>query len=715
MNKDDITNNIHSYKHEDASSLEEINLRDYLRVIAHRKWLIVAFFLVTVILATIHTFKQNPIFQAGATIRIYKEAPKILSFEEVVSSKGQDDSFFNTECEVLKSRALAERVIEKLGLDRHPEFVGEDRGEASYKKDDERETAKMKSLIDSFSGKIKIERKRNSELISIKAETRFPELSAEIANTLTEEYIDKNLESRVLTTRGATAEIHKQLNETKKKLEDSEKRVYAYAKENAIIAMEKSQSVILDKIAAIAEKLTESEANRIAKEVEFLQVQSHGLSALSLTEDKILGQLGLKHAELVANYSRDLSRHKEDHPLLISMKNQINALEEKMEKAIRAAYLDAVDKEKGLRQHFEELKRENNLLEEKSIGYRVLMRDVEADIQLYGGLLQRMKEATVSSEIKTTNIQIIDRAVVPTAPIKPKKKQDILLSMIVGLTMGIGLAFVIEYLDNTIKGPDDVEQYLKSPLLGIVSKLDSDKGGLSDRLIVKANPKSIVAEAFRDIRTNLIFSFSGGNKGRIILLSSAIPSEGKSFISSNIAVAMAQAGKRVLLIDSDLRKPTLNKYFDAKKEPGLTNILVAEEGLESVIQHSIIPHLSFMSCGPIPPNPSELLGSPKMEELLKDVREKFDWIFLDSPPEASVTDANILNNKADGAIIVVKVGAASKEHIRKTISQFNEIQHKVIGVVLNMVDFSKRGYYYKYGYYSKYGYYGEKEKAESVT
>ncbi|MCF6159563.1 MAG: polysaccharide biosynthesis tyrosine autokinase [wastewater metagenome] len=703
MNKSNAVDKTHSYRQDDISELDEINLRDYWRIAVHRKWLIISLFSIVVLLATIYTFKQTPIFQAVSTIRIYKEAPKVLSFEEVVSSK-QDTDFYNTECDILKSRSLAERVIKKLKLDQHPEFVGKDK-----EKDNVDETTKMKKLVDAFLKRITIEHKRNSELVNIKAETSIPTLSAVIANTLTKEYIDKNMESKVLTTRGATEEIYKQLEETKKNLKESEKRLYAYAQENDIVAMEERQGVILDKITTIAQKLTEAEADRITKEVEFLQLQNNGLSAVNLADNENLGKLELTHAELVADYSTKHIRYKEDHPILVSLKRQIGVLEEKIEKVIRTAYLEAIDKEKGLQRHLEELKRENNLLEEKSIGYRVLERDVTANTQLYEGLLQRMKEAAVSSEIKTTNIQIVDNAAVPTAPIKPNKKLNVLLSMIVGLTMGVGLAFFIEYLDNTIKGPDDVEQHLKIPLLGIVNKLEVEKGGLPDRLIVKTTPQSVVAEAIRDIRTNLIFSFSGGDTGRIIVISSTIPFEGKSFVSSNLAIAMAQAGKKVLLIDSDLRKPTLNKYFDTKREPGITNVLVAEAGLESVVHNSIVPNLSFMSCGPIPPNPSELLGSPRMEEFLRDAREKFDWIFLDSPPESSVTDSNILNNMADGSIIVVKVNTASRDHIRKTISQFNENQPKVIGVVLNMVDFKKRGYYYRYGYYSRYRYYREEE------
>lgn len=718
MDNTNITsmNKTASFKYDDALSSEEIHLRDYWRIVLRRKWMIIAFFFVTVIMITIYTFKQKPVYQGVATIRIYKEAPKILSFEEVVNTDiygyGQEESFYNTECEVLKSRSLAERVIRKLHLDRHPEFVS-DETKQEWKDQDIDETMKMKILVDVFLSKMDIQHIRNSELVKIKMKTNSPELSARIANTLAEEYVDKNLEDKVLITRGATEEIQKQLAETKRRLEESEKRLYAYAQENDIVAMKKRQSVILNKIEDIAEKLTEAEADRIAREVQFLQLQNNGISALNLMSSNSIGELGLTHAELTANYVKELSRFKDGHPELISLKKQIDFLEDKIRTIIRTAYLEAIGREKALRQHLEELKRENNLLEEKSIGYRVLERDMETNIQLYEGLLQRMKEAAVSSEIKTTNIQIVDRAVPPSKPIKPRKKLNILLSMIVGLTMGVCIAFFFEYLDNTIKGPDDIEQHLKVPLFGIVSKIDTENKSLSDTLILKNDPRSIAAEAIRNIRTSLLFSFANGNRGRLILTSSTVPWEGKSFFSSNIAIAMAEAGKKVLLVDTDLRKPSLNRYFNVRREPGITNFLVGEDEIESVIQDSIFPNLSFIACGPIPPNPSELLGSPKMEEFLKMVSDRFDWVFLDSPPEISVTDANILNNMVDGTILVIESGRTSRDYIRKTISRFNEIQPKVIGAVLNMLDITKQGYYY-HSYYYKYKYYEEEKEATSV-
>ncbi|KHE92722.1 MAG: Succinoglycan biosynthesis transport protein, partial [Candidatus Scalindua brodae] len=608
-----------SFYNGETAFLEEINLRDYFRVVMHRKWVIMAIFSITVLLVTLYTFKQKPVFQAVTTIRIYKDAPKVLSFEDVVNTGGGLADFYKTECEVLQSRTLAKRVINRLRLDLHPEFIAK----LKTKESDADKPVSVEKLVTIFLNMINIELVRNSQLVKLKAETGSPGLCVSIVDTLADEYIKKNLEDKVLTTTGATGEIGKQLKEIKKRIEDSEKELYKYARQNDIVAMDASQNIFMKELITISEELTKAEAVRIAKEVRFLAVQnSDDLSSLpGITDNVLINELKLEYTKLQAKYAGELDRVKEDYPLVQRMKaekdfieQQINSEQGWVAKAIKAEYQEAVGKERGLRQRLEELKRENNELEGKSIGYKVLKREVDANTLLYEGLLQRMKEAAVSSEIKTTNIQVVDKAVLPTTPIKPKKKLNVLLSMIVGLTLGTGIAFFLEYLDNTIKSADDVEKHLKSTVLGVLEKVAVDKDEVQNfDLISHELPMSTFAEAVRNVRTGIMLS-STDNPKKIILVTSTTPGEGKTFVAGNLAIVIAKTGKKTLIVDCDFRKPRVHKAFNIETMPGLSNHFVGEGDLDLIIKPTAIPNLSVITCGLIPPNPSEMLGSHSMEQ-----------------------------------------------------------------------------------------------------
>ncbi len=722
MSRDSFQNQIEDPSNYDreASSLDEIHLRDYFRVVMHRKWIIVSVFAITVLLVTLYTFKQKPTFQAVTTIRIYKESPKVLSFEEVMSSEGNLVNFYKTECEVLKSRTLAERVVNRLRLDLHPAFIGE----RKMKDSDVNKPVSEDKLVNTLLGMIKIELVRNSQLVDLKIETGYPGLCVSIADTLATEYVMKNLEDKVLTTSGATDEIVKQLETIKIRIEDSEKKLYKYARENDIVAMDASQSMILKELTTISGELTMAEAERISKEIRFLAVQnSDDLSSLpGIADNELINELKLTYTRLDAKYASELGRVKEGHPLVQRLKTEKDLIERQIKdeqgwvaKAIKAQYQEAVGKEKGLRQHLEELKRENNQLEGKSIGYKVLKREVDANTQLYEGLLQRMKEATVSSEIKTTNIQIVDKAVLPVIPIKPKKKLNVLLSMIVGLTLGTGFVFFLEYIDNTIKGTDDVEKYLNSTVLGVLEKVVVEKDEVQNfDTISHEMPKSTFAEAVRNIRTSIMLS-STDNPKKLLLVTSTTPSEGKTFVAGNLAIVIAKTGKKTLIVDCDFRKPRVHKAFNIETMPGLSNHFVGEGDLDTIIKPTGIPNLSVITCGLIPPNPSEMLGSHSMEQFCEEIKERFDTIILDTPPSMAVTDTVVLSNMVDGIIYVIKSGKVAKETAKRSLSQFVGKKADVLGIVMNSVDVTKGGYYqYGYGYGYGYGVDADKKKKKGI-
>jgi capsular exopolysaccharide family len=354
-------------------------------------------------------------------------------------------------------------------------------------------------------------------------------------------------------------------------------------------------------------------------------------------------------------------------------------------------------------------KKEALNLNQKQIKYDVLKREADTTRALFESLLKRAKEATLTEGLNVTNIVVVDPARVPETPVKPKKAQNILLALITGFTLGIGLAFFLEYLDNTIKTPDEVERYLKIPLLGVVgSFLTNSPDPKKKEMITQVEPKSTIAEAFRTIRTNLLFSSPDVEK-KVLLITSVLPLEGKTVLASNLAITFATMGKNVLLIDADLRRPRIHAVFDLERGKGLSALLI---GGESTIKNTDIPSLKVITSGALPPNPAELLNSKKMKELIERARAQYDLIIIDSPPILSVTDPAILATFSDGTVVTIRASSTPRPAIKKGIQQLSEVGGKVLGCVLNDVNFEKESYYYSnYRYYYHYYYhaYGEEE------
>ncbi|MCP4411456.1 MAG: polysaccharide biosynthesis tyrosine autokinase [Gammaproteobacteria bacterium] len=322
-----------------------------------------------------------------------------------------------------------------------------------------------------------------------------------------------------------------------------------------------------------------------------------------------------------------------------------------------------------------------------------------------------MKETDITGELQSTNIRIVDYAETPRASIKPRKKRNVLLGAILGLFVGVGLAFFLEYLDNTIKRPEDVEQYLDIQLLGIIEKVGT-KVSPSD-LITHELPKSVIAEAFRSVRTGVMFSLID-KPSKLIMVTSAVQGEGKTFIASNLAYSVAQTGKKTLLVDTDLRKPRLNEVFKVERKPGLSNHLIGVDNFDSIVKATSTPDLSIITCGIIPPNPSEILESTSLEKFCDTVRDKFDIVIFDTPPAMTVTDAVVLSKNMDGVILTIKSGSTAKNTVKRCISKLTSSKCEVLGAIINYVDIVKGGYYYHYyAHYYKYGYTSEKEFQEA--
>jgi capsular exopolysaccharide synthesis family protein len=420
----------------------------------------------------------------------------------------------------------------------------------------------------------------------------------------------------------------------------------------------------------------------------------------------------------VALYNRmsELSnRYGQNHPQMIAIQSELDELQKRKLKesegvinSLRNNYQLALARERSLKGAFEKQKAESLDLNKKAVQFGVLKRQAESSRQMYELLIRRFKETSLTEEMKTGNIRIIDKAEIPKVPVKPNKKRNMLLALAVGLSMGIGLAFLIEYLDNTVKLPEEVKDHLGVTFLGPIPTFDTREKtkDLSADLIAFHSPKSTTSESFRGVRTGILYA-SPDAAPKVILITSAEPAEGKTLCAANLAVVMAQSGSKVLLLDCDMRRPRIHTLFEEKREKGLSNILIGEASFGDTVFRSEVENLDVLFCGPIPPNPSELLGSKRMKVFIEELRKRYDRILIDSPPITAVTDSVVLSQLADGVVIIIRTGHTARQVLKTAVSRLQAVNAQILGAVLNSVSTRKDSYYY-YQYY--YYYYGDDDK-----
>ncbi|MFQ5455340.1 MAG: GumC family protein [Nitrospirota bacterium] len=651
----------------------EKHLRDYLKVIFKRKWISITFFFIVVTTVTIGTFSMKPLYKATTQLLIERENSNIVSIQEVLAVDATTTDYYQTQYEILKSKNIAARVIEKLKLSEHPEFnkITDSKKigllDSIFTKKDSTNrgdnTIQKRELTSSFLNRLKIEPVKNSRLVNISYESYNPELAAKIANAISEEYIGYSIEMKTNASQQAVEWLKKRVEEMEVKVRDSEESLERYKESipGHILTEMKSKNSIAE-----MEMRPEVVKNR------FIQ---------NLREEEIT--LSSQLSELSQKYGPR-------HPKMIQLSSELSSLRKEIRHEIK--------------------KLVGAIKIEESSKYLLLKREVDTNRQLYEILLKRLKETILTENIPRSNYQIVYKAAMPQYPVRPKKRLNIILSIITGITGGIGLAFFFEYLDNTVKGPEDIERYIKLPLLGIVQSGVRSTHKSSDEsieTITHTSPKSSFAESYRTIRTGILLS-SIEKRPKTLLVTSSGPVEGKTTTSTNTAIAMSQLGGDVLLLDADLRRPRIHKIFNLENSTGLSTILIRESDTFSTIKNTNISNLFVITSGPMPPNPAELLGSQRMKEVLSEFGQRFKRIIIDSPPLISVTDSPILSTIADGTILVIKGGYTTKDVVITGKKRLEDVNSNIIGVILNNLDMTTSSYYY--GYSSYYYYYGEEDK-----
>ena len=714
----------------------ERHLSDYLMVLRKHLWLIASSVLAIVTIVTIQTFRMQPIYDATARIEIDRENTNILPFSGTESYDIYEDleQYIETQSKILTSQTLASLTIKSLKLDQDQRFGGHPR-EPSTVEVAQANTGAPSSALWIFLGGISVKRVPNSRLLDVTFSTGDPKLAAQIVNVHVANFIEQNFQSRYEATMQASNWLSGQLDELKAKVENSEDARIEYERANQIWTIDEKQDITTQKLADINKELTEAEAERINKEAVYELAQAGNFDAIPSVRGNPLIQDMLKQENtLSAQYADALNLYGPKFPKVVRLEEQIKELDQQVihEKTnvanqIEAEYRGSRQHEMLLEQALTRQKAEASAMADKMVQYNIIKRESEANKQLYDGLLQKLKEAGITAGLKSSNIRVVDPALLPTAPSKPQKMRNIGLAVLVGLVGGIGLALLREYMDNTVKNPGDIEALGRLPSLAVVPAFVSAnghsqsslqkllKGPMSNgnehraELVSHLEPQSQMSEAFRALRTSLLLS-QADRPPQVILVTSALPHEGKTTAAVNLSVTLAQLGDKTLLVDGDLRKPGVSAALGMAdgKHPGLSSYLAGVSSLDLVtVMHSSIGNLAVIPTGPIPPNPADLLSSHRLNEMVAELRNQFKFIVIDSPPILAATDAVILSVAADGVLLVVRSGETPKEAFVRTRDLLMSVKCHILGVVLNAVDSKAHDYYYSYRYYpyayKKYG------------
>jgi exopolysaccharide transport family protein len=729
--------------------MKNVNLQDYLRVVLKHRWTIATVFAVVFVSVLIFTFTATPIYMGTARVIIEKENPKVVSMQEVMTVDSSGLDYYQTQYKIIESRSVAREVVRRLKLDQHEEFVPKPKEGlfydivyfvpntigyiASLFKTDEaaKKTKSDSAIVDAFLQRVKVTPIRNSRLVDIGFEAKSPYMSAKIANTLAKAYIDNNLETKLRATQDAVAWLEGQIVTERKKVEEAEQALLRYKEQKGIVTDFSTdvETITAQKLAEINKQVVEATSRRVEAETRYRQAADirHSPEKLDsvpdVIRDELIRDIKKQEVEIQKRMSELSKKYGARHPQILALQEELNSLQSRKANeigrivdALYNEYKVALAKEYSLKNALSQQKGESLAMNVKAIDYNVLKRQAESSREMYDILVKRFKETSITEDIKTGNIRIVDLAEIPKSPVKPKKAQNLLLGLIVGLALGVGLAFFLEYLDNTIKVPDDIKNILKLPYLGPVPAIAAAEGGAvngarnpADDLVSHLSPKSTASEAYRGIRTSILFS-SAEQAPRVLIISSSGPREGKTITSANIAITMAQAGNRVVILDCDMRRPRVHKIFSLSRDRGMSNLLVGNDELDNVVVHTDIPNLDVIPSGPIPPNPSEVLSSQRMADLIEVLRGRYDRIIIDTPPITAVTDAVILSKVVDGVVLIVRAGVAHRELVRNAVEQLRQVNAHILGAVLNGVDMGRDSYYYYQYYYYYYGEDGERKK-----
>ncbi len=719
---------------------EEIQLRDYLDVILRRKWLILTVLALVFLSTLIFSLAATRIYEASAVIEVSQENPRVTNFQEVMGSEIQAREFYETQVELLGSRAMIDRIIDKLDLASHPVIkkavFGEGRtgivrkmGHALQSKiiawfrgrhqsAVTEDIATQQQIAEYLSENLTVTPSRKSMLIDVAFRSPDRQFSQLVANTLIEDYINWKMELKVEASGIARDFLMMQMDRAKINLEKAEERLNAFAKHAGIVSLDARINSIYRHLEELNSAFAMAEADMIAKEASYNQALREGHDNLpQVLSSNLIASLKNRYAELSASYEELKSVFHDDYPKVQTLKARMDNIadlikshEEGIFLSIANEYESAREVVKAMEKRIERQKERVLDLNDRATQYSIMEREVETNEAIYQSLLQRAKEIESMAGITASNIQIVNRAALPLLAVKPNIKLNLLLSVVLGLLCGMGCAFLAEYFSDTLTHPSEITDRFNIPLLGTIPQAKADKHGLENLFV--HHPRSAFSEAIRSARVSVQLSGSS-NRSKCFLVTSTLPSEGKTTLAINLAFSFTAAGEKTVIIDVDLRKPRLHEVFDLTHRVngnGITSFLAGvTDKIKIFSDHD--QKLNIIPAGPIPPNPAELLASKRFQTLLKALNRRYDRVILDGPPHIGFADTLILSKQVGGIVLVSSIGESSREAIGQFKQSIANLNSVFLGCIVNKVDFNRNyGYTGYYKGYQSYANYGRKEE-----
>lgn len=712
----------------------------YWRIPFKRKWLVLLMAAAAAGAGLLYALRQPRIYETAATLDIEPNAPNVLGRQgsEVVDigagTYWNNREYFETQYKILQSRETAEAAVKRMGLEKDPRFFSRP---VTSQKFNPRGVATTAEVLRTM---MRVEPLKDTRLVRVVVQHTDPAMAQLLANTVARTYIDRNLERVLSSTAGALEWLTQQLDTLRARLSESEQALYEFKKTNNVlsVSMEDRQNLISTELQSFSESLIKARTARIDVEAQRRELLSSQASAGTddlvwprAANDELLQEYKSRYAKLEVERKGLETRYGPKHPRVEDVDAQLlqvrEAVRTQFDALLRANEFDyraMMRKERELERQLSGISDRGLELNKLAIDYNRLLRERQHNEKLYEMVLARTKETDLAQLLRFNNISILDGALKPEAPVSPRTRLIVLVALALGLGLGIVFAFLLESLDTTVRTHQDVEEQVRVPVLGVLPAIGTGNAaaygnGRTDRpagtapagdLVVDAEPRSIIAEAVRAVRTNLMF-MGTERPLRRVLVTSPSPEEGKTFVAISLAVAMAQSGKRVLLVDTDLRRPRMHRVFEgADGSAGLTVAIAGQARVEDLVQATRVSNVWVLPCGPIPPNPAELLHTKRFGELIDKLSASFDLVVLDSPPLGAVTDAAILSRLVDGTLLVVRQGKTHKAALGHAARQLEDLGSTLLGVIINDTDFG-RSSYYRYEYFRQHGYgYGPREE-----
>lgn len=746
-----------------------IHLREVWRILRKRKWLVATIAIIATTLVTIEVHRTPSVYRAETTIEVAKDSSAVLKTDSQVI-KIDDTDTINTKRIIFKSRPMLEDVVVLLKLDQNPRFI-----ESLHKKSVveavrdiayrltgrligdsvtlpkaqkpesgvrliERATEESKRLapyVSILKNKLNVESIEESNVLRIYFDHTDPQIAADVVNTAASNFIQRNFERKTSRYTDTSSWLDRSTRELKSKVQQAEQALADYTQRNGIFSIEGKESLTTEKLTTLHGQAVRAETDRMLKQSLYEDVQKGRVAQLpeafadAKTRELMaeLGKLRVESAELSIRFGPENPRVAEVRSKMKSLEDQINEARGTLSDKLKADYERAIRDERSIKSALDRAKSEAVQQNQAAIQFSILKQDVDTAKSLYTDFLQKTKQADLELAEQPNNLRVIEPAETPTSPVGPMRFRTILIGLMVSLIAGMGLAFFLEYLDNTVKSVEDIGRIAQLPTLAVIPSISTisqraalqgkrktehvarittgiDQAGQAETnkltKMVTLDQLSSVVEAYRMLRTSVLLS-AAGNPPKTILFTSGQPGEGKTTTAINTAISLSQLGCSVLLIDADLRRPTVHRVFKMNQTQGLSTWLSRQVEIDSLIHKLWVPNLSILPCGPIPPNPAELISSERMKEALRVLSQKYDHILIDSPPLTNVTDPVILSTMVDGVILVVQAGRSTRDIVRRARHELSSVGAKIFGVVLNNLDIKREGYgsylsTYQYGY-----------------